>query len=58
MSKFEHDQFLSDLEKNLTKLSDIQHTPVNESMTTFINIFETTLQLHAPLRNITCKEKN
>ena len=57
MSKFEHDQFLSDLEKNLTKLPDIQHTPVNESMTTFINIFETTLQLHAPLRNITRKEK-
>ena len=26
-------------------------------MTTFINIFETTLQLHAPLRNITRKEK-
>ena len=58
MSKFENDQFLSDLEKNLTKLPDIHHKPVNESMTTFINIFETTLQLHAPLCNITCKEKN
>ena len=58
MSKFEHDQFLSDLEKNLTKLPDIQNTPVNESMTTFINIFETALQLHASLRNTPAKKKN
>ena len=58
ISEFKNVQFLLDLEKNLINLLDIQHTFVNKSMTAFINIFETTLQLCAPLCSITCKEKN
>ena len=56
MCEFENNRFLLDLEKKLIKLSNIQHSPVNESITAFINIFETTLQLYASLRNIICKK--
>ena len=58
MSKFENDQFKLHLEKKLIELPETQDTPVNKSMTEFINIFESNLQLHAPLHKITYKEKN
>ena len=52
--KFESKQFLIDLEENMAKLPNIEQTSIKLSMNEFIQTFETTLQMHAPLKNITC----
>ena len=41
----------------MAKLPAIEQALINSSSNEFIQTFETTLQMHAPLRNITRKER-
>ena len=41
----------------MAKLPAIEQASINSSSNEFIQTFETTLQMHAPLRNITRKER-
>ena len=57
MKIFNLESFLIDLKKNLNSVSLTNEQSVHQSFDNFINSYTNTLDHHAPLRNLTRKEK-
>ncbi len=56
MSKFKHPEFMEDLKDNMDALVDCNYTDVNKYMESFLSIFQSLVNKHAPLKKQTHKQ--
>ena len=56
--EFQVDNFVEDLYKNIASINLSDALSVNDYFADFISQFSTTLEIHAPMRKFTRKEKN